>query len=59
MWGWYIDSPAWIKKKTTINLNNEDDKCFHYVETVALYYEEIKRDPQRISQVKAFINKYN
>ena len=26
---------------------------------MALNHEEIKRDPQRISKIKAFINKYN
>ena len=38
---------------------NEDDKCFQYSGTVALNYEEIKRDPQRVSKVKPFMNKYN
>ena len=56
----YIDSPDWIKKKkATINPKNKDDKCFQYVTTVALNYEEIKRDPQRIPKIKPFINKYN
>ena len=55
-----IGSPDWIKnKKATINLKNEDDKCFEYVATVALNYEEIKKDPQRISKTKPFTNKYN
>ena len=27
--------------------------------TVALNYEEIKKDPQRITKIKPFINKYN
>ena len=41
--GSYIDSPDWIKnKKATINTKSEDDKCFQYVENVALNYEEIK-----------------
>ena len=30
------------KKKATINPKNTDDKCFQYVVTVALNYEEIK-----------------
>ena len=47
----YIDSTDWIKKKkATINPENEDNKCFHYGETVALNHEEIKREPQRISK---------
>ena len=40
--GSYIDSSDWIKKeKTTINLKNKDNKCFQYVVTDALNYEEI------------------
>ena len=38
---------------------NEDDKCFQYAGTVALNYEKIKRDPQRVTKVKPFMNKYN
>ena len=56
----YADSPDWIKKKkTTINLKNEDDKCFEYVVTVGLNYGEIESHPERISNIKPFINKYN
>ena len=58
--GSYIDSPKSIKnKKATINPENSDDQCFQYVVTVALNYEKIKKDPQRISKMKPFINKYN
>ena len=41
--GSYVDSPDWIKnKKTTINpINKIDKKCFQYVVTIALNYEEI------------------
>ena len=58
--GWSnIDSPDWIKnKRATINLINEkDNKSFQYAVTVTLNYEEIKKDPQRITKVKPFINK--
>ena len=60
--GSYIDSPDWIKNKkaTTINsINIKDNKCFQYVVTVALNYEEMKKDLQRITKIKPFINKYN
>ena len=59
--GSYIDSPFWMKnKKTTINsINKKDNKCFQYSVTVALNHEEIKKDPQRTTKVKPFINKYN
>ena len=48
------------KKKAIINpINKKDNKCFQYAITVALNYEEIKKDPQRITKIKPFINKYN
>ena len=59
--GSYIDSPNCIKnKKGTINpINKKDNKCFQYAVTVALIYEEIKKNPQRIAKIKPFINTYN
>ena len=56
----YIESPEWIKnEKTTINPKNNEDKCFQYALTVALNYEQIKKNPQRISKIKPFIDQYN
>ena len=57
--GSYIDSPDWIKNKNaTMNpINKKDNKCFQYAVTVALNHEEIKKDPQRITKIKPFINK--
>ena len=58
--GSYIDSPEWLKnKKATINPKNNDDKCFQYAVTVALNYENIKNNPERISKIKRFIDQYN
>ena len=58
--GSYIDSTKWLKnKKATINPKNKDDKCFQYALTVALNYEQIAKDPQRISKIKTFIDQYN
>ena len=58
--GSYIDSPKWLKdKKSTINPKNNDDKCFQYAVTLALNLDKIKKDPQRISKIKPFIEKYN
>ena len=38
----YIETPDWIKKKkATINVKKDDDKCFQYSVTVALNYGEI------------------
>ena len=56
--GSYIDSPDCIeKKKATVNSKNKD-KCFHYAIMVALKYEKITWKPERISNIKLFINKY-
>ena len=58
--GSYIDSPKWLKdKKSTINPKNNDDKCFQYAVTLALNLDKIKKDPQRASKIKPFIEKYN
>ena len=58
--GSYIDSPKWLKdKKSTINPKNNDDKCFQYAVTLALNLDKIKKDPQRVSKTKPFIEKYN
>ena len=56
----YIDSYDQIKKeKATINKKNTDNRCFQYAATVALSYEQIKSHPERVSNIKPFINKYN
>ena len=58
--GSYIDSPKWLKyKKSTRNRKNNDDKCFQYAVTLALNLDRIEKDPQRISKIKPFIEKYN
>ena len=58
--GSYIDSPKRLKnKKSTINPKNNDDKCFQYAVTLALNLDKIKKDPQRVSKIKPFIEKYN
>ena len=44
----------------TINpINKKDDTCFQYAVTVSLIHERIKKDPQRITKNKYFIDKYN
>ena len=57
----YIDSPEWLKsKKATINPQNKKDvKCFQYALMVALNYQNIEKNPQRISKIKPFIDQYN
>ena len=58
--GWNRKPPGWIKnKKGAINpINEKDNKCFQYAVTVALNHEEIKKDPQRIKEIKPFIKKF-
>ena len=42
--GSYIETSDWTKKKkATINVENDDDKCFQYAVTVALNYDKIKK----------------
>ena len=56
----YIDSPKWLKnKRSTINPKNNDYKCFQYALTLALNLDQIKKDLQRISKIKSFIEQYN
>ena len=38
---------------------NNDDKCFQYAITVALNHKQIKNYPERISNIKLFIDPYN
>ena len=58
----YIDSPDWIKntkKQQYILSVKRDNEYFQYAVTVALNYEEVENDSQRIRKIKPFINKYN
>ena len=58
--GTYIDSPKWLKnKKATINPGNNDDKCLQYAFTTALNHEQIKSHPEKISNIKSFIDQYD
>ena len=58
--GTYIDSPKWLKnKKATINPGNNDDKCLQYAFTTALNNEQIKSHPEKISNIKSFIDQYD
>ena len=58
--GSYIETPEWLKNKgATINTHNDDDKCFQYAITVALNYDEIRNNHQRVNKVKSFIDQYN
>ena len=55
----YIKSPEWvINKRTTVNQKNKA-KCFQYSIVVALNHQNIENHPERISNIKPFIDKYN
>ena len=56
-----IDSPDCIEnKKAIINpINKNNNKWFQYAVTVALNYEEINKDLQRITNIKPFREEIN
>ena len=57
--GSYIDSPEWLKnKKATINPKSKDNECFKYAIIAALNHERIKNHPERIFNLKNFIDQY-
>ena len=47
------------KKATAHPINKKDKKCFQNAVTLALNHGEIKKEPQRITKIKPFINKHN
>ena len=55
--GSYIDSLDWMtNKKAAMNpINKKDNKCFKHT----LNHEEVKKDLQKITKIKPFMNKYN
>ena len=56
----YIKSLEWIlNKRATINPKNKDNKCFQYAITAALNHQKIENHPERISNIKPFIDQYN
>ena len=55
----YLKSPEGIlNKRATINPKNKD-KCFQYAITTALNYQAIENHPEKMSNVKPFIDQYN
>ena len=55
-----MDSTESLKnKKATINPKNNNNNCFQYALTVALNYQNIKSHPERISNIKLFIDHYD
>ena len=46
-------------EKAAINLQNKDGKCFQHTASVALNYGETELHPERVLNIKPFINKCN
>ena len=57
--GSYVDSLYWVKNGTINPINRKYHKSFQYAVTIALNQEEIKKDLQRTTKIKPFLNKYN
>ena len=57
----YIKSPEWLRnKRAAINPQNEHhNNCFQYAVTVELNHQNNENHPERISNIKPFINQYN
>ena len=56
----YIKPPDWLlHERATINPKNKDDKCFQYFITVAINHQNIENHPERILNIKPFIDNYN
>ena len=56
----YIDFPKWLKnKKATIKPKDNDNNCFQYSLTATLNYQNIKSHPERVPNLKPFIDKYD
>ena len=54
--GSYIESPKWPKdKKCVVNQKSNDNKCFQYAATLALNFNDIDRNPQRISKLNLLL----
>ena len=56
----HLPLPDWIATKTAvINPKNEDNECFKWAVTAALHHEEVKSHPERLSNIKQYVNNYN
>ena len=50
-------SSEWLRNKKKVIING--DNCFQNALDEALNYQNIKKDPQRISKIKPYISQYN
>ena len=54
---WEFYSSEWLKNKKAVIINI--DNCFQNALNDALNYQNIRTNPERISNIKPFINQYN
>ena len=55
----YIKSAKWLRKKgVTINPKNKDNECFKYAIVSLLNHQNIESHPEKISNLKPFIDQY-
>ena len=55
----YVDYPKWIKNKNKTNPKSNDNKCFQYAAMAALNHKQSKNHPQKMCNLKPFINEYD
>ena len=56
----YLPLPDWIeKKKAIINLLNNDKECLKWAVIAALQWTEINSHPERMSNLRKFVDNYN
>ena len=56
----FIKTPEWLAlKRSVLNPNNNDNKCFQYSVTLSLYHEQIGKNYCRISKIKPFVDNIN
>ena len=53
--GSYTDSPDWWKKKKVTVTPKNDDRCFQYVVTIVLGYNEIVKKPSKNNKTFIFL----
>ena len=52
-----LHSSEWLRSKKESTTN--EDNCFQNALNDSLDYQKIKKDPQKISKLKPYINQYN
>ena len=56
----FIKTPEWLRlKRSVLNPNNKDNKCFQYSTTLSLYHKQIGKIFSRIINIKPLINNVN